>query len=352
MKNFANTTKTAADSEAAKRPKLGAHASTASSGTGSSVASQHDDETPTGRMRLESSTPGADQWHTGDGASSPQLSAVPKLSLALGGPKRQGSPNTTSPAVLPGYRDSIYGAPQQALPWRDNQRDDSLGSLQQLSRVATGGDRRPSYTESPSEKLNLTGSMQHAHRTGQSHPPPLLTSESTNRSSVSSGSTVSSTYFTPRTPMEPPLERALPIPSLYPQKSNGNFDHQLPPLRPPSLSPRSIMLASQQSPQGMPTMSFISRFPVRVIVPCSMFPLPLLTVVQGVHSLDFPSSMAPLRSYTATAPQQIAHDDQSEARHRDLMSSTSGDDNILDPVSALLRAGEIVNRNSRGRPSS
>jgi len=311
----------AADSEAAKRPKLGAHASTASSGTGSSVASQHDDETPTGGMRLESSTPGAGQWHTGDGASSPQLSAVPKLSLALGGPKRQGSPNTTSPTVLPGYRDSIYGAPQQALPWRDNQRDDSLGSLQQLSRVATVGDRRPSYTESPSEKLNLTGSMQHAHRTGQSHPPPLLTSESTNRSSVSSGSTVSSTYFTPRTPMEPPLERALPIPSLYPQKSNGSFDHQLPPLRPPSLSPRSIMLASQQSPKG-------------------------------VHSLDFPSSMAPLRSYTATAPQQIAHDDQSEARHRDLMSSTSGDDNILDPVSALLRAGEIVNRNSRGRPSS
>jgi len=73
----------------------------------------------------------------------------------------------------------------------------------------------------------------------------------------------------------------------------------------------------------------------------------------GIHvSSEFPSSMAPLRSYTATAPQQIARDEHAESRHRDLMSSSSGDDNILDPVSALLRAGEIVNRNSRGRPVS
>jgi hypothetical protein len=72
----------------------------------------------------------------------------------------------------------------------------------------------------------------------------------------------------------------------------------------------------------------------------------------GIHAQDFPSSMAPLRSYTSTAPQQIAHDEQSEARHRELMSSSSGDDNILDPVSALLKAGEIVNRNSRGRSGS
>lgn len=68
--------------------------------------------------------------------------------------------------------------------------------------------------------------------------------------------------------------------------------------------------------------------------------------------MDFPSSMAPLRSYTATAPQQLPHDDRADARHRELMSSSSGDDSILDPVSALLRAGEIVNQNSRDRSSS
>jgi hypothetical protein len=68
--------------------------------------------------------------------------------------------------------------------------------------------------------------------------------------------------------------------------------------------------------------------------------------------MDFPSSMAPLRGYTATAPQQLPYDDQSDARHGDLMSSSSADDNILDPVSALLRAGEIVNQNSRDRSGS
>lgn len=68
--------------------------------------------------------------------------------------------------------------------------------------------------------------------------------------------------------------------------------------------------------------------------------------------MDFPSTMAPLRGYTATAPQQILHDDHSDARHRDLMSSNSEDDSILDPVSALLRAGEIVNQNSRDRSDS
>jgi hypothetical protein len=305
-------------------------------------------------MRVESSASVTGQWHISDGAPSPLPSNLPKLSLALGGPKRQDSPNTTSPTVLPGYRDSIYGAPQQTLPWRDNQHDDGLGSLQQLGRIATVGDCRSSYTGS-SEKLNLTGSTQHAHRTGQSHPPPLLTSESTNRSSASSGSTISSAYFSPRTPMEPSLERALPMPSLYSQKSNGSFDHQLPPLRPPSLSPRSTMLSFQQSPNGMLTISLLSCFPLFVLsrlFQCRPLSTGCTDGCIGVHTLDFPSSMAPLRSYTATAPQQIAHNEQSEARHRDLMSSTSGDDNILDPVSALLKAGEIVNRNSRGRPGS
>jgi hypothetical protein len=257
--------KPAADSDAIKRPKLTAHASTASSGTGSSAASQHDGETPTGRVRVESSASVTGQWHAVDGGLSSLHSNVPKLSLALGAPKRQDSPTTTSPTVLPGYRDSIYGTPQHALAWRDNQRDDKLGSLQQFSRMATVDDRQSDYAGSSSVKLNLTGSMQHAHRTGQTHPPPLLTSESTNRSSASSNSTASSTFFSPRTPIEPSLERALPIPSLYPQKSNGGFEHQLPPLRPPSLSPRSTMTGSQQSPNGILKASLMCCFPLFVL---------------------------------------------------------------------------------------
>ncbi len=177
---------------------------------------------------------------------------TPKLSLALGGPKKHDSPPTTSPTVLPGYRESIYGPSPQANSWRD----DVSTSLQQLSRVASGNVRRSSYTGLTSEKLNLTGSNQHAHRTGQGHAPPLLTHESTTsttRSTASSASTISScAYFSPRTPMEPPLERALPFPALYPQKSSGNYEHQLPPIRPPSLSPQLTLAGSQQSPNGMP----------------------------------------------------------------------------------------------------
>lgn len=249
--------KSVAESEAAKRPRLEAHISTTSSGTGSSAASQHDGDTLSGRSRIESTTSGG-QWNANDGSggASSQFANVPKLSLTPGGPKRLGSPNSTSPTVLPGYRESIYGTPQQAIPWRENPRDDRYNSLQQLSHIASGNDRRPSYTGSPSDKLNLTGSLQHAHRTGQGNPPPLLTHESTtstNRSTASSGSTVSSAYFAPRTPMEPPLERALPIPALYSQKSNGSFEHQLPPIRPPSLSPRSTLRGSQQSPNGIST---------------------------------------------------------------------------------------------------
>jgi hypothetical protein len=63
--------------------------------------------------------------------------------------------------------------------------------------------------------------------------------------------------------------------------------------------------------------------------------------------MDFPTTMAPLRGYPATAQPSS----QIDNRHREFISSNPADDN-LDPVSALLKAGEIVNRNSRGHPGS
>lgn len=52
-----------------------------------------------------------------------------------------------------------------------------------------------------------------------------------------------------------------------------------------------------------------------------------------------------MRGYTATSNQGTLDGD---ARYREFGSA---EDNNLDPVSALLRAGEIVNRNSGGRAS-
>lgn len=313
------------DLDAAKRPKLEAHQSTASSGTASSGASVHGDP-PTGRMRVESSASNTSQWPTNESQPSPQLTGLKKLSV--GAANSQSSPSTTSPTVLPGYRDSIFSGVNQTLAWRDGHRDDNGISGQQLPRITNPADaRRSSYTGPPvADPLNLTGSLQHAHRTGQGsgHPPPLLSSESTaGRSSGSSGSAGSSVFYnTPRTPMEPSLDRALPIPTLYPQKSTGSFDnpHQLPPLRPPSLSPQTSMLGTQQSPNG-------------------------------IHAIvDYPNSMAPMRGYTAPNKQQIPPADNNDPRLREYMSTTSPEDQNLDPVSALLKAGEIVNRTSRNRP--
>ena len=180
--------------------------------------------------------------------------------------KDQGSP--TSSTVLPGYRDSIFGG-NAHVAWREELRDPTQGSnnqfiplteglrdeipspLQQVSRAANSSDRRSSYAKnSLGNSLNLTGSQQHAHRTGQGQPPPLI-SESTSRSSGSSVSTNSTAFFTPRTPLEPSYDRALPLPSLYPQKSTSHFENQLPPLRRSSLSPQSTVPGSQQSPNGM-----------------------------------------------------------------------------------------------------
>jgi hypothetical protein len=238
------------DLETSKRPKLEGHPSAASTGTASSGASLHGIDTP-GSSRADSSS-NLGQWPSGDGHSPPQPSSMSKLNAGIGPPKGHGSPVMASPTLLPGFRESIFGGNHQSLPWRDGPRDDGAASLQQFSRVASVDDRQSSHSGAANaESRNLTGSVQHSHRTGHSHPPPLLTSESTNRSTASSSSTGSSAFFTPRTPMEPSLDRAMPLPSLYSQKSNGTYENQLPPLRPPSLSPQTTILGSQQSPTGM-----------------------------------------------------------------------------------------------------
>ena len=241
---------TASELDTSKRPKLELNSSM-SSGTVSSTTSQHGDDTPTSRGRIEPVATSSGNWAILNGHMSPQSSSMPQPAAAFGGPKDHGSPSNSSSSVLPGYRESIYGGAQQSLPWREVQRDDGDSPLQPVPRMPNGGERRSSYAERlVNDSLNLTGSAQHAHRTGQSHPPPLLISESTNRSSGSSASGASSSYFTPRTPLEPPPERALRLPSIYTQKSSGGFDSQLPPLRPPSLSPQLAMIGSQLSPTG------------------------------------------------------------------------------------------------------
>jgi len=294
----------------AKRPKLEPHPSNTSSGTASSGASLYGDSS-TGRVRVASAASATSQWPIHDSQPSPQSSTIP------GSLKRPGSPSLNSSAILPGYRESIYGGSHQSLPWRDGQkqRDDQAPrpsqQQSQFPRINNITDRH--LSQPVNDPLNLTGSAQHAHRATHptpKHTPPLLTSESTNMSTAST-STNSSAYFTPRTPLEPVIDRSLSISSIYTQKS---YENQLPPLRPPSLSPQTSIHA-QYSPNGIhPTM-------------------------------DFPTSIAPFRGYTSTTAGPSRH--SVEASDDRLQDFGSFDEN-MDPVSALIRAGEIVNRNSRG----
>ncbi|PQE11646.1 hypothetical protein CJF32_00004809 [Rutstroemia sp. NJR-2017a WRK4] len=310
--------------DVAKRPKLEPHTSTASSGTASSGGSQHSGETMTGRNRVDSSASSKSPWNTATTQQAPVISVPPALptlatlnkASSVPGRLSQGSP-THSSSILPGYRESMLGPGAQN--WREGRREEAT-ILQPIQRIADMSERRRSHSgPAMPDHLALAGSYQrHLRSERNSQPPPLLSTESTNQSTSSSTSN-SSTYY-PRTPMEPNVDRSLPIPALFSQKS-GNYDGPVPYLPAPSLSPRSSILGSQHSPNGMhPT-------------------------------VDFPTAMPPMRRYSEAPPSlsnSVPKTESPDTRLHSYMSTV--EDNELDPVSALLRAGEIVDRSSRGEP--
>lgn len=266
-----------------KRPKLEAQVSTASSGTASSGGSQTSAEFSSGRMRVDSSASSVSPWHASSSPSSavmtPMPTTLPALTNGSQMPMLQsrlgpGSPIEASvPTVLPGYRESKLGqggSPTnvpKALPsrrestfapgghhWREDHHRDDGNIPQQLSRT-TSDERRVSQSNSATaatqDHLN-TNDLKRQRRTPQnnSNPlPPSLTSESTVQSSGSAASNFS-IYSGPRTPLEPDLNRSLPFPQLYPQKS-GSYDGSLQYFSgPPSLSPQNSLSGPQQSPNG------------------------------------------------------------------------------------------------------
>ncbi|KAM3066849.1 hypothetical protein ACMFMF_009902 [Clarireedia jacksonii] len=307
--------------DVAKRPKLEPQASTASSGTASSsTGSQYSGEATTGRSRVDSSASSKSPWSAGTTQSTPlsSISTLPTLptlnkASSVSGRLGQGSP-THSTSILPGYRESMLGPGAQN--WRDGRREEAA-ILQPIQRIVDMSERRRSHS-GPAilDQLALAGSRQHHLRSERSsQPPPLLSTESTSQSTSSSTSN-SSTFYNPRTPMEPNIDRSLPMPALYPQKS-GNYDGPVSYLPAPSISPQSSMLGAQHSPNGM--------HPI----------------------VDFPTAMPPMRRYSE-APLSLSHSATKEESPRLHSYMSTVEDNELDPVSALLRAGEIVDRSSRG----
>jgi len=293
------------DLDVPKRPKLENHFSPESSGTTSSSISQHGRDTPTEHMPGEPSS--GVKWPPLEGHR-PTTYTLPVMQSGNG----RGSPNSPSDNTLSGYRGSVFVGTSQPLPWRDGNHEERSMPLQQRRRVSSIGDRPSGYPGPPiGDPLNLSDAVQQARRIGPGpYPPPSTTT------SISSHSATSSAYLTPRTPIEPPLERAPSISSLFPQKSPGNYENQLPPLR-ASLSPQTRAEAAQQSPSSIRA------------------------------SEEFTSPMPPIRGHPNTSSPQINSADKNDPRGKKFGSREDGN---LDPVSALLRAGEIVDLNSRGPP--
>jgi len=155
--------------------------------------------------------------------------------LTVNVPRTRTSPPSASPAILPGYRDAIFAESRQTLAWRDGVRDDQ--TLPGIGSVGTN------QSGPPTDALNSPASASHGLRTVMiGNPPPLLTRESTNRSTGSSNFS-----YGPRTPLEVPLE---PSSNSYYPKKLGSYENQLPPILTPALSPRSSIVNAQHSPNG------------------------------------------------------------------------------------------------------
>jgi hypothetical protein len=174
-------------------------------------------------MPVDSSPASTSQWH--------ESHHPPVLTLPVVQPGQSRGPPSS---ILSNYGGAIFGGSAQSLPWRENNCEERNMPLQQRRRVASIGDRPLGYAGNPvGDPLNLTGALQHTHRLGRgAHPPSTSASGSFH-------STTSSSFLTPPTPLEPTLDRALLMPSLFPQTSSGSYDKQLPPLRASSLSPQS-----------------------------------------------------------------------------------------------------------------
>lgn len=70
-------------------------------------------------------------------------------------------------------------------------------------------------------------------------------------------------------------------------------------------------------------------------------------LILAIHAVvDFQPSIPPLRGYGSSS--QLNQNNQPDRRYQEYLSN-SPDDNNLDPVSALLRAGEIVDRSERNQ---
>lgn len=289
----------AIEADAPKRPRIEAHRMIASHTFAINCGEQLQIEASSSQ-RVKPSLHNTREL-IGDGLDllPPVLSTL-QHSISIGDLKCEGSSNPVLAMVLPGDGQYILGGAHQAL-WNGGQLNESMPSFQQLLHILNAGDCRASQPKLPAiDHLHLVRPLQHAIRMEQNHLPPLLICEPINKASISFSSTSSPTLCTPRTPVESLLEDPIPRPSIYSQEPIASFENRLPHLQQTSLSPRIAMDGARKSPKA---------------------------------------SQLGYNDY------EVQYSEATDHRRRDFMPSNPAHD-TLDPISALIKAGEIINRNN------
>lgn len=225
-----------------------------------------------------------------------------------------------------GYRDFNATPKQHTAQWRDQTRPIELP----VHAYKIQPERKSSQPAQPPfyPNLDTSASYMHNYQTRQrsigGYTPPLLTTESTGSTTQSSSTSGGSDhprgmlpFYAQRNPGEMPRDRPSlpPVPAIYNgAKLPSLFEGPLPPIRHTSLSPPPSSLNALYGRQA------------------------------AIPSMDYPSSRPGSQRSPYFPEPRIGRDGpQSHLMH----ASSNEDDNLLDPVSALIRAGEIVSNQGR-----
>ncbi|KAL5345587.1 hypothetical protein ACLOAV_009341 [Pseudogymnoascus australis] len=323
----------AALNENSKRPKL-ENLNTGSNNTNkSSAASSLSREASLdSRTRVSSLGPIPGPWFP------------PEQPLQAPQPPSTKAPTSSSPGgpntALPGYRDTVINPNLQTLAWRDHTRAPELpihGYINSNNSNNNNNNRqvepKVGILNPPETPLSFAQPFHNQPRASLSSvsafSPPSLTSDASTPSTQQSTSSSTaadprqSTYFAPRIPLDPARERpSFPMHPVFhgsssskPQPQPPHFDTQLPPIRHPSLSPQLPSSISSYNSQS------------------------------GILAMDYASINQASQRSGYLSPTRAPHRPQPlplQLRHPLPHPASPEDDNApLDPVSALLRAGEI-----------
>ncbi|OBT69913.1 hypothetical protein VE03_00436 [Pseudogymnoascus sp. 23342-1-I1] len=335
--------------ENSKRPKLENQNNTGSTSTtkSSAASSLSREASLDSRTRVPSLGPIPGSWFPPE----PGLQAPPLP------PSTKAQPSSSSPggpsSALPGYRDTVINPNLQTLAWRDHTRAPDLPIHGYANNNNNSRQVEPKLSQSgilnaPEKPGSFSQPFHNQQQQQQQRPslslispfsPPSLTSESTVSTQQSTSSSTAadprqSTYFAPRIPLDPARERpSFPMHPVFHGSSSAakhtahaqaqaHFDNtQLPPIRHPSLSPQLQGSISYNSQSGILAMDYAS-------------------INQASQRTGYLSPTRP-QHRPQPLPLQLRHP------HPHPTSPPEDDNAPLDPVSALIRAGEIVS--SQGR---